>query len=351
MKAFLITLLSILLIAVGVFLWRQNSSTYSADLNNQNSPNTLGSDGSSNVPIGYKLYENTELGFSILVPNDAIISKSNNNRIEIKFLGTDNEPATEIQDGFILTIFKDNLNKIYDSTLTYAEDALEETRSNGESQITQTLQAREVGGIEAYRYSYTTALGNEATEYVFLPDKFETGYKISYTAIDPNTVGYREIILNMLESVKFNSNNVSNDNSPPIYKSVNLAMLDYEGESGGLTRGCDKVVMIEKSIEPTLAPLTKALKELFNIDSEDYGGFHNFIAKTNDTLSFDHASVENGVASIYLNGHLSGLAGACDNPRAKIQIEETALQFKTVERVVFYLNGKENSLIPNAKGN
>ena len=351
MKAFLITLLSILLILIGVFLWRQNSSTYNASLNNPNYQNSLGSDGSSNVPIGYKLYENRELGFSILVPNDATISNSNDNRIEIKFLGTDNEPATEIQDGFVLTVFKDNLNKIYDTTLTYAEDALEETRSSGQSQITQTLQARNVGGIQAYRYSYITALGNEATEYVFLPDKFETGYKISYTAIDPNNIGYREIILNMLESVKFNSNDVSNDNSSPIYKSVNLAMLDYDGNSNGPMRGCDKVVMVERSIEPTLAPLTQALKELFDMNSEEYGGFYNFIAKTNSTLSFDHASVEDGVASIYLNGHLSGLAGVCDNPRAKIQIEETALQFNTVERVVFYLNGKENSLIPNAKGN
>jgi len=60
--------------------------------------------------------------------------------------------------------------------------------------------------------------------------------------------------------------------------------------------------------------------------------------------------VEHGTASIYLSGELSGLAGVCDNPCASIQIEETTLQFPTVDNVVFYLSGEETDLTPGERG-
>ena len=77
-------------------------------------------------------------------------------------------------------------------------------------------------------------------------------------------------------------------------------------------------------------------------------GYTNFIARTNDTLSFERAEVdEDGTAHIYLTGELSGLAGVCDDPRAAIQIEETALQFATVAEVQLYLNDEPTDLIPS----
>ncbi|MFA6050647.1 MAG: GerMN domain-containing protein [Candidatus Paceibacterota bacterium] len=143
------------------------------------------------------------------------------------------------------------------------------------------------------------------------------------------------------------ANNIANNNNEVSQISqVKIALLDTAGGSGK-QRGCDTVVMVARQIAPTGAPLTAALRELFALDQNMVGDLYHFIANTNDTLAFDRATVENGIAKIYLTGRLSGLAGVCDNPRAAIQIEETALQFATVSSVEIYLNGAKTVLTPN----
>lgn len=131
---------------------------------------------------------------------------------------------------------------------------------------------------------------------------------------------------------------------------ISVAFLDTTGEMEGKARGCDKVVMVPFTIEETTAPLTMALFILFDIDTENSNGLFSYIARTNETLKFDHATMVDGTANIYLTGELTGLAGVCDDPRAAIQIEETALQFPTVERVQIYLNGEPTTLVPSQRG-
>lgn len=128
---------------------------------------------------------------------------------------------------------------------------------------------------------------------------------------------------------------------------IQLAMLDISGTGRGKKRGCDSVVLVPIDVPRTEAPLTAALRELFALSTTSFGGAFNFIDRTNETLSFDRAEVSGGVARVYLTGSLSGLAGVCDDPRAQIQIEETALQFSTVHHVEIYLNGNLSSLTPS----
>lgn len=128
---------------------------------------------------------------------------------------------------------------------------------------------------------------------------------------------------------------------------IKLAMLDTAALSNGKARGCDRVVMINREIAATSSILNAALRELFTEEREEVSGVFNFIARTNETLMFDRATIEAGTAHIYLTGSLTGLAGVCDDPRAQIQIEETALQFPTVTRVEIYLNGINTELTPS----
>ncbi len=129
--------------------------------------------------------------------------------------------------------------------------------------------------------------------------------------------------------------------------SVKIALLDTAGSSNGKPRACDKVVLINRTVATTTMPLTAALRNLFAISTTSVSGWFNFIDRTNETLKFDRATVVSGTANIYLTGSLSGLAGVCDDPRAAIQIEETALQFPTVQRVQLYLNNATTTLIPS----
>ncbi len=129
--------------------------------------------------------------------------------------------------------------------------------------------------------------------------------------------------------------------------SVRLAFLDTRGATNGKERGCDKVVMVPWRVATTTAPLTAAMRALFGISTTSIGSWYNFIDRTNETLKFDRATVVSGTANIYLTGSLSGLTGVCDDPRAQIQIEETALQFPTVQRVQIFLNNASTTLTPS----
>ena len=132
---------------------------------------------------------------------------------------------------------------------------------------------------------------------------------------------------------------------------IKVALLDTTGKGTGKKRGCDAVNMVTRTIPRTEATLTAALQQLFaEPEGAQPSEQYNFIARTRETLKFDHATVENGVASIYLTGELSGLAGICDDPRAQIQLEETALQFPTVTSVKIFLNGTETKLTPTQQG-
>lgn len=140
------------------------------------------------------------------------------------------------------------------------------------------------------------------------------------------------------------------EDKQPQVSAISIALLDPAKERGTKERGCDNVVLVSRQIPSTTAPLTAAMKELFAGTQPQVDGLYNFIANTRSTLLFDRAEVSDGTAKIYLTGRLSGLAGVCDNPRAAIQIEETALQFPTVEKVEIYLNGTKTNLTPDERG-
>jgi hypothetical protein len=133
--------------------------------------------------------------------------------------------------------------------------------------------------------------------------------------------------------------------------SIKIALLNTTGTGTGKARGCDNITMVTRTVSATSAPLTAAMQALFAEPAgTEPSQAYNFIARTSSTLKFDHATIANGTAKVYVTGSLSGLAGVCDDPRAQIQIEETALQFPTVQKVEIYLNNKLTTLTPNEKG-
>lgn len=134
--------------------------------------------------------------------------------------------------------------------------------------------------------------------------------------------------------------------------SVKIALLSMPNKDGDQSKmkGCDLVGLVERQIKPTTAPLNAAMNELFAKKepwpySESYPG--NFISSQKN-LYFDKATIDNGVANIYLTGSYS-LSGACDDPRIETEIDATAMQFNIVKEVKIFLNN-EPLKIPSLKG-
>jgi hypothetical protein len=117
-----------------------------------------------------------------------------------------------------------------------------------------------------------------------------------------------------------------------------LIELENNGQSGPLVGCGDSAVPINVTIPRTQGVLRAALEKLFSARQQFYGesGYYNALYQSD--LSVDRVAIEQGKAIIHLSGSVV-LGGACDAPRVEAQIEQTALQFSTVNDVEVFVNG------------
>jgi hypothetical protein len=120
---------------------------------------------------------------------------------------------------------------------------------------------------------------------------------------------------------------------------VYLIALEDNGQSGEKVGCNDSVIPVVVEIEPTTAPLSAALETLLSIDDQYYGrsGLYNVFYQSD--LSVDSVDIHNGEAIVHLTGEMQ-VGGVCDSPRVKAQLEQTALQYQTVDSVTITLNGE-----------
>lgn len=120
---------------------------------------------------------------------------------------------------------------------------------------------------------------------------------------------------------------------------IYLIAVDDAGQSGELIGCNDSVIPVVVEIEPTIAPLTAALETLLSIDDQYYGQSGLYNALYQSDLSVEDVDIDNSEAIIHLTGNLQ-LGGVCDNPRIQAQLEQTALQYDTVDSVMITVNGE-----------
>ena len=127
----------------------------------------------------------------------------------------------------------------------------------------------------------------------------------------------------------------------PAGKSIILKIFLVALDDGGVTGkavGCgDSAVPVTIEIPYTTAVLRAALTELLSIKDQYYGDSGLYNALYQSDMTIDGINLVNGEAVIKLKGEFS-LGGICDNPRLQAQLEETALQFSTVQKASFFIN-------------
>ncbi len=123
---------------------------------------------------------------------------------------------------------------------------------------------------------------------------------------------------------------------PPTFDTVSVYLIAL----GGGKVGCnDRLIPIERTVEPTAAPLTAAIEELLAVEprlleeSDLYTGLHS------SNLQVESVVLDvNNHATVRLIGDFR-MGGVCDAPRIREQLRATALQFNTVSDVTFFING------------
>lgn len=144
---------------------------------------------------------------------------------------------------------------------------------------------------------------------------------------------------------------VTESDSTGNFEEANIYLIALEdGGESGEEIGCgDSAAPVTVNFEPTVAPLTAALEELLSIDEEYYGQSGLYNALHNADLNVEGINIVNQHATIALSGELS-LGGTCDSPRVAAQLEQTALQYSTIDSVSITLNGDPLSEALSAAG-
>lgn len=118
-----------------------------------------------------------------------------------------------------------------------------------------------------------------------------------------------------------------------------LVALEDGGASGEKVGCNDSLVPVTIEVPRTQGVLRAALSKLLALKKKDYGESGLYNALYQSDLSIQSLAVTDGEAVIRLSGQLAS-GGVCDDPRIIGQIEATARQFSTVDRVSVYINGK-----------
>jgi hypothetical protein len=119
---------------------------------------------------------------------------------------------------------------------------------------------------------------------------------------------------------------------------IYFVALEDNGVSGDVVGCQDSIVPVTVQLDaPSASPIEAALTKLFSIKEQNYGesGFYNALYQSD--LVVESATVENGLATVYLTGQFA-LGGVCDNPRFQAQLEYTVLQFPGIEAVQIFIN-------------
>jgi hypothetical protein len=127
--------------------------------------------------------------------------------------------------------------------------------------------------------------------------------------------------------------------STPADQTVKIVLIALEdnGQSGTLVGCGDSAIPITVTIPRTQGVLRAALEKLLSAKQQFYGesGYYNALYQSD--LQVEAVAIEQGKAIIHLGGSLT-LGGTCDAPRVEAQIEQTALQFSTVNDVAVFIN-------------
>jgi hypothetical protein len=139
----------------------------------------------------------------------------------------------------------------------------------------------------------------------------------------------------LLQILKSDKASAQNNQSIKIY----LVALDDNGKAGKKIGCGDSLVPVTHTIEKTAAPLTAAIRELLTTPQHPDGNpkLENFWKGNN--LKVKTAAIRNHTATIHISGEVF-VAGVCDEPRIKSQIEATAKQFPAVKYVKVFIGDR-----------
>lgn len=280
-------------------------------------------------------------GFVVRVPDSLQVSEPATGVTRFLYAGHRNDPPA-LTDGFTLTVHfratprASSLHEVVQQTIREADS------TNGA--VLSPPRDTVYHGYRSIYWRQRSALGHPITRWALALDR-ESVVLLSTARVGPTREVYRQPVSDILSTLKFWHRGAKRSAKTT---AVPLAMLT--DPAGAPDRGCDDVVFVEHEVHHSPNLVATTLDTLFALDRDSVGGARHFIQRTSEMLSLDGTQIRSDTVEVYLTGTLTGLRGACDSPRARIQIEETVRELTGLPHVHLYLNGKRSALSPSSRG-
>lgn len=127
-----------------------------------------------------------------------------------------------------------------------------------------------------------------------------------------------------------------------------LIAIEDHGKAGPDVGCGDSAVPVEVELPAPKPALRGSLEALLSAGkSHESAGYYNALA--NSPLRLQRIERSGDRARIYLTGYLE-LGGECDSPRVLSQLDETATQFRDLQKAEFFLDGKPLADLLSGKG-
>lgn len=190
-------LIVLVIVVVGFAGWVKQTDNSSIELPDINWQETEKEE--DEIAEGWKKYTNTEEGFSLQVPAGASTS-TEAGRVKVTFLGPNNEPQTEIVDGFTFYVRKLQISE-EQNLREKAEEAREDRFE--ELEVLEQIEEISVEDKEGYKFVLESALGG-SVDYLVLPtEESNEAFVISYSikGEDDDREEYQGMVNRMLSTL------------------------------------------------------------------------------------------------------------------------------------------------------
>ena len=145
---------------------------------------------------GWKVYTDKKKGFSINYPPEMTLMNEAGG-IKFLFIGSTQREGTELYDGIILYVFKEQYEQ--DTFKDFVDAEIEKERGSGVSTISKDLEEWSLNEMSGYSYE-VTALGIFTN--IILDVGSSEAVRIIYIAPDPKNQAYHQTINTMMSTLE-----------------------------------------------------------------------------------------------------------------------------------------------------
>lgn len=199
MKNFIVTVIVLALLVVGGY-YLLSTSPEPQSRDDQATTTDEQTQNENDVPEGWEQYDSEDFAFMFQHPDGADITENQDRgHVRVQVTGPDQEPNTEVTDGFSLWIMQESATT---SLRDVADERLADETAREGMDVVEPVATTTVNGATGYSFANTTELG-PTSHHVILPATGDAYFDVSYMISgDERATEYQNTVDQIIKSIE-----------------------------------------------------------------------------------------------------------------------------------------------------